>query len=121
MSKNKFMTVAVDFDGVIHSYTSGWLGADVIIDPPVDGAIEWLNKIVKKFNVVILTTRGNQGNANEVIMKYLIDNGYSGPELLVTNEKVASIIYIDDRGWRFTGSNFPSVNDIYKAKPWFKE
>ncbi len=27
-------TVVFDFDGVIHSYTSGWKGATVIPDPP---------------------------------------------------------------------------------------
>lgn len=28
-------TVSFDFDGVIHSYRSGWKGAAVIPDPPV--------------------------------------------------------------------------------------
>ena len=26
--------LCLDFDGVVHSYTSGWKGADVIPDPP---------------------------------------------------------------------------------------
>ena len=30
-------TIILDFDGVIHSYTSGWQGADVIGDPPWRG------------------------------------------------------------------------------------
>ena len=34
--------LCVDFDGVIHSYTSGWEGIDMIPDPPVEGAIKWL-------------------------------------------------------------------------------
>ena len=38
----KKFTVAVDFDGVIHSYTTLWFTASVIPDPPVPGAIEWL-------------------------------------------------------------------------------
>ena len=36
--------ICVDFDGVIHSYTSGWKGIDVIPDDPVPGAIEWLEE-----------------------------------------------------------------------------
>ena len=35
-------TILLDFDGVIHSYTSGWKGAGVIPDPPVPGAIDFL-------------------------------------------------------------------------------
>ena len=40
-------TLCVDFDGVIHSYISGWKGADVIPDPPVPGAIEALYRIYR--------------------------------------------------------------------------
>ena len=35
-------TVLVDFDGVIHSYTSPFTTPDEIKDPPVPGAFEWL-------------------------------------------------------------------------------
>ena len=38
--------LAIDFDGVLHSYSSGWKGSRNIPDPPVDGAIEWLNGLV---------------------------------------------------------------------------
>ena len=31
--------VVLDFDGVIHSYKSGWKGADVIPDEPVPGPV----------------------------------------------------------------------------------
>lgn len=36
----------IDFDGVMHSYTSAWAGTRVICDPPVEGAFEWLRSVI---------------------------------------------------------------------------
>lgn len=58
--KGERYTVAVDFDGVIHSYTSPWTNARTISDGPVDGAIAWLVDIASKFDVAIFTTRNHQ-------------------------------------------------------------
>ncbi len=50
--------VCIDFDGVIHSYTSGWKGAHVIPDPPVPGAIDaLLGYLDAGFQVAIFSTR----------------------------------------------------------------
>lgn len=114
-------TLAVDFDGVLHSYVSGWHGAHVCPDPPVPGAIDWLNGIVDHFDVVILTTRGDQPGGNAAVLAYLRAHGYTGPDLTVTSHKIPALLYVDDRGWRFTGDNFPSAADIHAARPWNKE
>ena len=119
--KESKLTIAVDFDGVIHSYTSGWKGAEIISDPPVDGAIDWLNKIVSDYDVVILSTRGDQENSNEAVKTWLRENGYTGPDLLITSHKVPALIYLDDRAIRFTGpGSFPTKEDIFNARPWNK-
>lgn len=113
--------IAVDFDGVLHSYTSGWAGAAVCPDPPVEGAIEWLNGIVEEFYVVILTTRGDQPGGNDAVTAWLRSNGYTGPDLLVTSHKVPALLYLDDRGWRFEGpGTFPSAEQVHAARPWNK-
>lgn len=110
-------TVSSDFDGVIHSYTSGWQGADVIPDPPIEGAIDWLNEvIVADYDVMILTTRARHEGGPEAVMAYLREHGFTG-ECLVTSEKHPALIYVDDRGWRFNG-RFPSLRQIRHMKPW---
>lgn len=117
--KPKRYTVACDFDGVIHSYTTPWQGAHICPDPPVEGAIEWLNSTVTKLDVVILTTRGDQEGGAEAVMAYLREHGYTGPDLLVTSRKIPALLYVDDRAYRFEGV-FPTVEEIHLARPWNK-
>lgn len=46
-----------DFDGVIHSYSSGWKGPRTITDPPVSGALEYLVEALDHFDVQIFSSR----------------------------------------------------------------
>ena len=54
LTTDKRPTVCFDFDGVIHSYTSGWKGDDVIPDPPVEGIKEVIDKLRADVNVLRL-------------------------------------------------------------------
>lgn len=118
---SKRYTLAVDCDGVLHSYTSGWQGANSLPDPPVEGAIDWLNDIVQHFEVVILTTRGDQEGGNVAVLYWLREHGYTGPDLLITSRKVPALMYVDDRGWRFEGpGSFPTADQVHQARPWNK-
>lgn len=123
MGANRRMTIAVDFDGVLHSYTTPWSDAATIPDPPVDGAIEWLNEAVKQFAVFILTTRADQPGANHAVREWLVRNGFTG-EVTITSKKVPALVYIDDRAWRFQGpGTFPPLDAIPgdpAFKPWNK-
>lgn len=44
--------LAIDFDGTLATYKSGWQGWEKT-DPPIDGAIEFLHKAKKHFQLVI--------------------------------------------------------------------
>lgn len=73
MSKGKRYTVCVDFDGVIHSYESPWVSPHVIPDAPVSGALEWLLKTSKKFDIAILSTRCKTWRGRRAMRRYLIE------------------------------------------------
>jgi len=117
-------TIACDFDGVLNSYTSGWTG-DTLPDPPVPGAIEWLEDVTNECDVIIHTARikESQPGQTELIKAWLLEHGLS-PEALARlsfEGKVTATIYLDDRGVRFTGENFPTAEEVKNHKAWNKQ
>ena len=52
--------LCLDFDGVLHSYSSGWKGARRIPDPPVPGALEFVVGALDLFRVAVLSSRSHQ-------------------------------------------------------------
>jgi len=52
--------LCLDFDGVLHEYTSGWEGARTISDMPVNGAMEFLLDSLEHFDVAILSSRSHR-------------------------------------------------------------
>ena len=63
--------LCLDFDGVIHSYSSGWKGARVIPDVPVDGVGVFLLKAVQHFRVAILSSRSHQWGGRRAMRRYV--------------------------------------------------
>lgn len=54
--------LCLDFDGVVHSYASGWKGPMEIPDPPIPGAIEAIREYTETFRVCIHSSRFNWVN-----------------------------------------------------------
>ena len=50
-------SIVLDFDGVLHSYTSKFKFPWIISDPPVPGAMQFIHDISKEFSVSIYSTR----------------------------------------------------------------
>lgn len=126
----KRYTVCVDFDGVLHAYTTPWINAHTIPDPPVPGAIEWLFQTIQDFDVVIFSTRAKTRHGQRAMRRWLKKHAgniyYPAPgslgieDVKISYEKLPALVYIDDRAYRFEGSNWPSRDDIYSAIPWNK-
>jgi hypothetical protein len=118
------MIISVDFDGVLHSYSSGWQGIDVIPDGPVDGAIEWLRKLInhEKLEPAIYSSRSVNALGIDAMKAWLVKHGLSEKELNSLSfpmSKPPAFLTLDDRAICFTGI-FPTVDMIFAFKPWKK-
>lgn len=116
-------TLAVDFDGVIHSYASGWQGPTAIADPPVDGAIEWLTAASERFDLAIHTVRSAHPGAIDAMRAWLREHGL--PERVLERlrfplTKPPAELYLDDRAYRFDGT-FPSFDALAELTPWTRK
>jgi hypothetical protein len=121
--------LCVDFDGVLHSYSSGWKGADVIPDPPVEGAVAFLLGALRVFDVVIHSSRSHEPGGRSAMRAWL--RGHSGAAWYETPdgpgtesvrfvaEKPPAMVTLDDRAITFDGT-WPDIEMLRAFKPWNK-
>ena len=109
--------IVIDFDGVLHRYGHGDRGDD-IYDIPTPGAIEFVITCLKKFDVIVMSSRASTESGRVAIEKWLRHNGF--PKLIITNQKPDGdiLVFIDDRAIEFRGI-FPNVNTIENFTPWW--
>jgi len=118
-------TIVFDFDGVIHKGYKGYRDGSIYgeIDMQI---IKLIKKILKNYYVVISSNRPAEQiveymNNLDVGIKFELftkqNNIYWEKDNIVgvTNEKAIGIIYIDDRGYRYT-SNGDLINFLRKQK-----
>ena len=64
--------VVFDFDGVIHSYMSGWKGVAEIPDQPVPGIREAIAELRQLgYRVVVVSTRCSTAEGMGAVRRYL--------------------------------------------------
>ena len=136
MSSKK--TICVDFDGVIHSYHSGWKGADQIPDLPVDGAIQGLHRLCDdpEIEVAIFSSRSGQTGGINAIKEWLDywegvwreqnhispnDGNWLSSRCVFPETKPPAMVYIDDRGINFDGDWSKITPELKNYKPWYVE
>jgi len=132
--------ICIDFDGVLHSYTSGWKGPRNIPDPPVTGALDWLNALWEsdQFQIMIYSSRSRypfgRWAMKRWLHKHLLDHfgGMMGPktwdplylEILEGIKwplmKPPAFVTIDDRALRFQGKWIPP-EELITFRPWKPE
>lgn len=124
--------LCLDFDGVIHSYSSGWQGAAEIPDPPVPGVLHFIWDAQEHFRVAVYSSRSGQHGGIAAMKGYLAniannsrDEGpwRDDPHLGFLNqiewptEKPPAMVTLDDRALTFTGT-WPSIADLRAFRPW---
>jgi hypothetical protein len=126
--------LCLDFDGVLHSYTSGWQGADVVSDPPVPDALQFIWDAQEHFTVAIHSSRSGQSGGIAAMKAWLFnvanasrDEGpwCDDPHLGFVHQiewpiqKPPAMVTLDDRAITFTGE-WPRISDLVAFKPWNK-
>lgn len=124
--------LCLDFDGVIHSYTSGWDGADVISDPPVPGALQFIVAAMEHFTVAIYSSRSGQKGGIAAMVQWLgywsVDKEYGMPgdfdhgtwgALQWPISKPSAFVTLDDRAITFNGT-WPDLEVLKQFQPWNK-
>ena len=129
--------VCFDFDGVVHSYDSGWQGPGVVADGPTqfaDGstAIDMVKEFLsytkevdgreqKVYQVAIYSSRSGSQDGLAAMQAWMQER--LAPELYCEiawpRTKPAAFVTIDDRGITFTGERI-RPSDLEDFKPWNK-
>lgn len=117
--------ICCDFDGVLHSYASGYLGPCEIPDPPVPGAFDWLQSMTRdgRFEVHVYSSRSKESGAIEAMIAWFKTHGLPWETISLLKfptQKPAAIMTIDDRAFCFNGT-FPTKEWLIDFKPWNKK
>lgn len=107
----KDKTVCLDFDGVLHSYTDGWQGEDVIGDPE-PGAIEFVQKLLDEgANVVIQSRRAKTEKGRKAIRNWLDNHDFPHIDEILHTKPTANF-YVDDRAVPYVDSFDDTLEDM---------
>lgn len=121
--------LCIDFDGVLHAYTSGWKGVDKVIDGPTPGAMAFLRDAVKEFQVHVYSSRSGsmvgQLVMREKLIEWLIADGMAVDDAcdLINDtvkwptEKPSAFLTLDDRALTFRGE-WPTMETLQNFKTW---
>mgnify|MGYP006405902149 CR=1 FL=1 len=104
---DELINIGIDFDGVIHKCSKGYYDG-TIYDEPIEGALEALKSISKKYTIIIYTckARKDRGLVNgktgiELVWEWLEKHDMAAYVSKVTAEKPRAKCYIDDKAIKF--------------------
>jgi hypothetical protein len=109
--ENEEKNIAIDFDGVIHTFDKGFFDGTCYGDP-IPGSIEAIKRLSKNYNIIIFTAKAkpnrplvNGKTGTELVKEWLKKHDILDCVVDITSEKPRAKIYIDDNGYRFENWN----------------
>lgn len=99
--------LAIDFDGVVHTFDKGWHDGTCYGDP-IQGSLESIKKLSEKYNIIIFSAKvrpdrplvdGKTGK--ELVDEWLVKHGIRDLVSEITHEKPRAKYYIDDKALEF--------------------
>jgi len=113
--------LCLDFDGVMHSYTSGWQGVDVCDDPPVEGLLDFLLVAMENFDVQVYSSRSSEVSGRIAMEDWCVKwlPHQIAWKLKFPKDKPPAFITLDDRAITFEGV-WPDISTLLNFKPWNK-
>lgn len=121
-NQSKKDRILIDFDNTIHDYYKGWQSGEVYGDL-LEDAKESINTLKKIFDVkiYIFTTRLSGDNENKEDQKEKINEWLNKHNIQVdgiTSDKIGALMYIDDKGFRFSNwkEDLPQIIEIIKRE-----
>lgn len=118
-------SLILDFDGVIHAYTSPYKGPWAIPDPPVPGAFEFIKRAQEHFVIYVFSSRSSHKSGIGAMKRWFLKHGWPADSegdpagIHFPTSKPPAFLSIDDRAVTFTGE-WPDPNNLLKFKPWNK-
>ena len=106
--------ILIDLDGVLNNYGKDKFDEDFIPDIK-DGAFEFIRELSNSAELYLFTTR-NLMLATKWLINYKLDIYFKD----VTNIKIPSYLYIDDRTICFKGNYNKTLEEINKFKVYWK-
>jgi len=105
--ENELKNIAVDFDGVVHTFDKGWHDG-TCYGEPIEGSLEAIKQLSTIYNVIIFSAKVRpdrplvSGKTGKQLVKEWLEK-YDVLQYVVdiTHEKPRAQYYIDDKAIRF--------------------
>ena len=108
--ENQLANLAIDFDGVVHTFDKGWHDG-TCYGAPIDGALAAIKSLADDWNIIIFSAKVrpdrpfvNGKTGYELVDDWLEFHGVRDYVSEITHEKPRAKFYIDDKAIEFTNN-----------------